>query len=329
MGSGFQIARSPLSEGELKDLFQSSLSVSSSGDGCASGASPADSRARVSSPGDVSLPVCSLVTVAGVDEQGRGSAVHEITMDTPAPVFLAGECTSTFDLAWELARVGLLPEWGAVLAHRQNSGRGQFRRHWHSPPGNLYVSFRLPDGIASAGDAAALVVGLLLLRSLAGVGFNFLLKWPNDILTPLYQKVGGILLEERGGMLLAGFGLNLVSSPPDDAMRRRDPEQGAVQPAASLFKPGDAGLASPFWMWRQLVKCAFYEHNQYLCNKTLSGIMSDLLPHLAFLGRHIKLVDNDKIIDYGILQGVSSNGGLLIGHSLGTSREHFTGSIIF
>ena len=168
-----------------------------------------------------------------------------------APLYLAGPATSSLDVAHALACRDLLPEWGSVLVLSQSAGRGQLRRVWTSPPGNIYAALRLPTAWPLDTTAAATAVGGLFAATLTRMGYAVALKWPNDILQvqdeisfrhsdPLSQatksakawaKVGGILLEERGGALMAGVGLNVSSAPPPSALR-----DGFALPAGVLRK---------------------------------------------------------------------------------------------
>ncbi len=128
----------------------------------------------------------------------------------PAAGFICAEVTSTFDLAWELLKHELLPCWGFVLAATQSAGRGQLRRPWQSAPGNIYATFRLPEALNI--EAGALLTGYMLHRALGALGIAVDIKWPNDLIQNK-RKVGGILLEERGGAVLAGVGLNIAHAP--------------------------------------------------------------------------------------------------------------------
>lgn len=160
-----------------------------------------------------------------------------------APCFVAGPCASSFDLFWDLERDAALPPWSAAVVLSQSGGRGQLRREWLSPPGNLYVSWRLPENAVRLGNPASLAVGYLVHAALSDMGFAVALKWPNDI---LFQggKAGGILLEERNGVIAAGLGLNLASAPENGMMR-----EGRAAPPAVLT--GFAGTVCG--LWRSLV----------------------------------------------------------------------------
>ena len=157
----------------------------------------------------------------GIEQTFAGNALTDLPLAGKVPVapippgcppagFICAEVTSTFDLAWELLQHGLLPCWGFVLAATQNSGRGQLRRPWQSAPGNIYATFRLPEALNT--EAGALLTGYLLHRALGALGVAVDIKWPNDLVQNKH-KVGGILLEERGGAVLAGVWLNIAHAP--------------------------------------------------------------------------------------------------------------------
>ncbi|MDR2668976.1 MAG: hypothetical protein LBC14_03360 [Desulfovibrio sp.] len=173
-------------------------------------------------------------------------------LDMPAACFLAGKCSSAFHLAWRLSRDGLLPVWGSVLASCQEAGYGQFRRGWHSPRGNLHVCFRLPADPLFRGDTAAVALGLLVCGEFRKLGFPLSLKWPNDLLVEQRAKVGGMLVEERDGIITAGLGVNTAEAPGAELLR----DEHAL-PAAVLPRPASAGYAGgaavPFYLWRMLL----------------------------------------------------------------------------
>ncbi|MFI4979139.1 MAG: biotin--[acetyl-CoA-carboxylase] ligase [Nevskiales bacterium] len=128
---------------------------------------------------------------------------------------------STSDLCRELAEAGE-PEGLAVLARRQERGRGTHGRSWISAPGNLFLSALLRPG-GAARDAAvwSLLAGVALIETLDKLVPDptaLTLKWPNDVLLH-GEKLAGILLDSaadaRGGLawLVIGFGANLAAAP--------------------------------------------------------------------------------------------------------------------
>lgn len=242
----------------------------------------------------------------------------------PAPVYLCGPATSSMDVARRLAASGQLPVWGSVLALSQRSGRGQLGRNWVSPEGNVYAALRLPEVHPFTGTAAAPAVGGLIAEALSGMGFPVHMKWPNDLLQRAdlregWAKVGGILLEERPlprregapaeNFLMAGIGLNLVSSPPADLMRA----QRAV-PAGRLASATKSGECphSVAGLWMRLVSRIFFCYVEEIDAKGNNAWRSLAERHLAFLGQPVLLTDgpDERERHSGVLEGLDDCGGL-------------------
>jgi BirA family transcriptional regulator, biotin operon repressor / biotin---[acetyl-CoA-carboxylase] ligase len=132
----------------------------------------------------------------------------------------------------------------AVMARRQEQGRGSHGRAWSSPPGNLYLSVLLcPGGPVAEGGLWSLLAAVALAETVEPhlpEPTALRLKWPNDLLLD-GRKLAGILLDsaaEAGALtsLVIGFGLNLVAAPelPDrptvalsDLAAPPSPEQAA------------------------------------------------------------------------------------------------------
>jgi BirA family biotin operon repressor/biotin-[acetyl-CoA-carboxylase] ligase len=128
------------------------------------------------------------------------------------------------DEVFALVEKDILPEWGSVIAVSQDCGRGQLRRAWKSPPGNVYGSLRLPNHSSRLdlwGDCMdgliPLVAGYVFCVALEQMGAQVRLKWPNDFVFR-ERKVGGMLIEERGDVRVLGVGINLASCPDDSEM---------------------------------------------------------------------------------------------------------------
>ena len=106
-----------------------------------------------------------------------------------------------------------------IWARQQSAGRGRRGRSWHSPTGNLYVTFVVPVptdrlvgqlAFVAANGAGEAVRGLL--TSPGSLEF----KWPNDLMLD-GRKLGGILIEAspqgQRQMVAVGLGLNVAFSP--------------------------------------------------------------------------------------------------------------------
>ncbi|GEN79582.1 biotin--[acetyl-CoA-carboxylase] ligase [Actinotalea fermentans] len=124
------------------------------------------------------------------------------------------------------ARAGA-PDRSVLVADHQSAGRGRAGRTWQTPPGTaLTFSVLLrPPVPTHAWGWLPLMGGLAVVRALAGIGVEALLKWPNDVLLPDVgdelagwgrdRKVAGVLgdvtADESGVPTAAvlGIGINV------------------------------------------------------------------------------------------------------------------------
>lgn len=226
------------------------------------------------------------------------------------PIVVAESCETTMELAREMVDSGTLGDWGAVMCAEQTLGRGQLRRPWVSIPGNLHASVLLPElptqGLwaEKLGPLLPLVVGDMLCSVLEGLGAQLEIKWPNDILQN-GRKVGGMLIEERNGRSILGFGLNLAGCPTDDEMR----EDHSV-PAGEMALPSLSGGA--LTLLETLVNRG----------KTVYAILLDEIPptkflakierRLAWMGRTIRVRDGSDAPFEAVIMGLSPDGGLVL-----------------
>ena len=266
----------------------------------------------------------------------------------PGPLYVAGKSSSVLDIAKELYRRDCFPEWSSVLAVSQSAGRGQMRRTWISPEGNLYVALRLPEYEPFSTTAAAPATGALCAEALTNSGFSVRQKWPNDILQPFqknpgaapgndqesFRKVAGILLEETKGMLVAGMGFNIASCP-SEAMLRSDHAfpAGRLCPSVPGKKitgsgTGNDKIVNIFSLWVQLAADMFSCYNRMKTQDEWWVSLTNV--HLAFLGEFVSLADAVpesalpcKKTAEGTIKGITRSGALLISTFHGT--ESFLG----
>lgn len=219
-----------------------------------------------------------------------------------APILCVGPCDSSLDVARVFAEAGLLPPFASILAVSQNKGRGQTRRGWVSPPGNLYAALSWP---LATGDLAAMtpvVVGACLADALYDRGFAARVKWPNDLLLG-DRKVGGILVEERGGSIVAGVGLNLVSAPDASALRRDH-----AAPAASLSAFGE--VRGAVTLWSDLVKSVQTCYRLCVAVSGSRELSSFVERRLAWVGREVLIRENESDDFRARIVGLAEDGGL-------------------
>jgi BirA family biotin operon repressor/biotin-[acetyl-CoA-carboxylase] ligase len=195
----------------------------------------------------------------------------------------------------------------AVLAEKQESGRGRRGRIWVSPFGkNIYLSmlWSFSGGIGSL-EGLSLVIAIAVERALAELGVrDAKLKWPNDVYLN-NKKLAGILLEVSGEysghcQVVIGIGLNIKLS---------------VYEAESIDQP-----------WAQLS-----EHLGGVDRNTIAATMIDNLikaieqfdkqgfesfkdywtEHDAFLNKEVDLI-LPRDTRSGIAKGVNNKGELLL-----------------
>jgi BirA family biotin operon repressor/biotin-[acetyl-CoA-carboxylase] ligase len=128
---------------------------------------------------------------------------------------------STQRIAFALAEEGAA-DGTCVVAEHQTGGRGRRGHTWEAPPGtsllmSIVVRTHLPPSRRPLLSYAVAVGVADALERAAGVAIG--LKWPND-LRVRGRKLGGILLEARGQIVVVGIGLNVNERhfpPPLDA----------------------------------------------------------------------------------------------------------------
>jgi BirA family biotin operon repressor/biotin-[acetyl-CoA-carboxylase] ligase len=133
-------------------------------------------------------------------------------------------------------------EGTVLVAEAQTGARGRLGRRWASPPraGLTFSVLLRPDGVPApllgwlpllAGVAAVAAV-----RSVTVVDAG--LKWPNDVLVG-GAKLGGVLTERTGSMVVIGIGINVWQGRADL------PGDVAATSLALAAAPGDTGLSPP------------------------------------------------------------------------------------
>jgi BirA family biotin operon repressor/biotin-[acetyl-CoA-carboxylase] ligase len=145
-----------------------------------------------------------------------------------------------------------LPEGSVVVADEQTAGRGRRGHTWFSPPGSgLYVSVVLAPARSvdprRATSLTTIAAGVALADGIeTATGLKVRLKWPNDLYVAR-RKLGGILAESSGGVVVVGYGLNVAeaSYPPElrDRVTSLESELGRLP---SRERPVEDVLAGRF-----------------------------------------------------------------------------------
>jgi BirA family transcriptional regulator, biotin operon repressor / biotin---[acetyl-CoA-carboxylase] ligase len=253
-----------------------------------------------------------------VSGYGAHSPLRRVESSGATPLYYCECATSTMDAAFLLAARDRFPEWSSVLAGQQKNGRGQFKRTWISPPGNLYASIRLPQPDREF-PLTPFILALAVNRVLTGLGLFAEFKWPNDILVNR-EKAGGILVEERPGVTIAGVGLNLSGAPPVSEMR----SCGAI-PACCLKESGV--FLPPLELW-QAIAGSIMDHLARFRNRPdRAGLVRSLGKSLAFAGERVVTTAPDGREFPATVAGLSESGGIRLKTQEG-EKILFSGSIL-
>ncbi len=152
-------------------------------------------------------------------------------MDTPYVAILVGAVGSTQDEARR--RFGGTPV--LVSAEHQHAGRGRSAATWLGADRAVAASLAFrPSWPAAAWPRLTLVAGL---AARAAAGDPVRLAWPNDLMLG-DLKVGGLITESAGGVVVAGFGLNLSWDAPiagAGALHESDPGVGEAHRIAEAW----------------------------------------------------------------------------------------------
>ena len=244
-------------------------------------------------------------------------------------LFVLGTVTSTFDALWYLKKYVDLPPWTGLLASAQSQGRGQMRRDWSSPRGNMYLSLLLPESELFQHEGSAIVVGYLVAKALRSLGHDVYLKWPNDIVTADLRKVGGILLEERDGVVMAGIGMNLACAPEPHQLRSERCLSADILSASGSIENVESFLQlSPFLLCKELVNSVIVEYIYPLSAMDFPAVMQEANALLALKGRRVQIMEDTPHFTAGVCQGLSPSGALQVQGDDGLPYMVTSGSVL-
>jgi BirA family biotin operon repressor/biotin-[acetyl-CoA-carboxylase] ligase len=142
---------------------------------------------------------------------GAGFGRHTLAWRLGRPVHFFERCGSTNVEARKIASASTHPAGTMVVADSQEQGRGRLGRQWVAEHGqNLLFSLVLKPTVL---PQLAPVCVLAWAAAMAEV-LDCQVKWPNDLMSPSGQKLGGILAElsaeaERVRFVVLGVGINV------------------------------------------------------------------------------------------------------------------------
>jgi len=213
------------------------------------------------------------------------------------------ELSSTNDYIYSLKGKELFKHGLVVFADYQSNGRGQRGNSWDSERGkNLIMSMLIePRVLAKSQFEINKIVCLSIVESLSLLGFDSMIKWPNDIMIG-HKKVGGILIQNiiSNNMILfsiIGIGLNVNQSTFDNY----SPE------ATSFFLENEQEYN--LLDIQQIILSMIQKRLKRL---TLERKVNDDYLRLLFRkDQNIKFESQSKIFN-GVIRGVENTGFLLV-----------------
>jgi BirA family biotin operon repressor/biotin-[acetyl-CoA-carboxylase] ligase len=230
---------------------------------------------------------------------------------------------------WAKHNAHLLPldKITLVTAEGQTAGRGRYKRHWESPPGqNIYASFcffldkqRLDKQRLDIGNIPQ-VLALSTVSLLEKLGFRPELKWPNDVLLSK-KKVAGILTEavtlSDQMCLIVGIGLNVNMTP--EYIERID------RPATSLL--AEKGHLYDIEDLLHVLRQKFTAGLKLFIDEGFAPFYDTYRKYVPF-NEQVRFHDNLKLWE-GTIHDIKRDGSLVLKLANGTSKTFIAGEILF
>jgi len=201
-----------------------------------------------------------------------------------------------------------------LAAELQTAGRGRRGRTWISGLGTslTFTLLRRFDAGFGALSGLSLATGLAVALALEDLGAQgVMLKWPNDILLrqgQAHAKLGGILIElagEAAGPARAVIGIGLNVRLPASA--RAQVGDATAQTVADLAQ---AGLQ----VARNRLLAAVLRHLQSVLDifarEGFAALRGAWNMRHAYQGAEVRIINEDRVEQAGVVQGVDANGAL-------------------
>ncbi|MCL8208048.1 MAG: biotin--[acetyl-CoA-carboxylase] ligase [Actinomycetia bacterium] len=246
----------------------------------------------------------------GLDTRAFGQSVegHRITASTNSVARAAAEDGA--------------PHGHLVLAEEQTQGRGRRGRTWVSPPGGLWFSLVLREGLAVAElPLLSGAVGVAVADALARLGVAARIRWPNDILVG-ERKCGGILLELAGeaeALTYAVVGIGL-----DVNVRPADAEPALAGSTTSLAE----AVGRPVDRRRLLQELLVQLERWCGAVRTAPGaVLAAWRARDALAGRWVRVVQGDTAVE-GEALGIGDEGGLRLKLPDGRVVSRWSGDVV-
>lgn len=192
----------------------------------------------------------------------------------------------------------------------QEKGRGRQGSAWTHFKEAIAFSFNIhPNEVVTL---TPLEIGLLLTKF-----FNqkVMVKWPNDLLSPMGEKVGGILCQLYGNQVLVGIGINIKTSEDWESEAKNFP-----YPIGAVFS-GSSSINEDYKSQMPLRIYEFIRKNR-LSSKEVQREFPKACVHYNL---EVEIHNNDHV-ESGLFIGIGENGEAIL-ESQGTQKKILTGSL--
>lgn len=197
-----------------------------------------------------------------------------------------------------------------ALADFQTAGRGRLSRKWEAPTSDaLLFSFVLNKDLNLYSPAAfTFIASVGVLEGLASIyyGLRLSLKWPNDI---IYngKKICGILVESKSAgntlsKVVVGIGININQDEEFFAWHNFG--------HATSLKMITGNSCDRKYLLETVLE-SLEQNLLFAQNNEIGQVLEKWKSHCPYIGKHIKLLDNQK--EYlGIFEDMNHDGGIIL-----------------
>ena len=254
-------------------------------------------------PGDI---LASLTT----RRFGRGELLYALQMG------------STNQELKRAAAAEALPEGSLAVCDRQTAGRGRMQRAWDDPNAgeSLTCSLLLRPALSPEKlSLLTLATAVAIAETIAELGLNPGIKWPNDVVLS-GRKCVGILCEtirDPAGALcvVVGTGVNVRQAEFPEALRDR---------ATSLRLEGAAETD------RRKILCSYLANMERVTDalekEGLGGLLPAYTARSVTLGRRVQVIGPGETFT-GMAERMDDTGALFVRDDAGTLRRVLSGDV--
>ena len=246
-------------------------------------------------------------------------------------IYYYEELGSTQELAIYLAENNSEAVNGtAILAERQDRGRGRINSKWISPSGGIWLSIILkPNMPANKSPLLKFIAALAVCDTIAqNTGLESKVKWPNDILIN-HKKVCGILLDiaTKGSSIeYAVIGIGINANVNIRKILPYIPDHKGNDVSVTSLK---SELSGKYVNRPSFLKLLFERLEHYYCyleKEDLGGvvILNQINDRLDILNAVVTIQQTDKTIE-GLVVGLGLDGSLVLKKNDGSLIEVLSG----